>query len=105
MDRNSMRSAKLSGLGLALMMGATMMLPLPALSLTTQEILNYRGPDREQILLEGAKKEGQVTLYCALIVNQALKSKPIICRLILWKEQALAKWSFRPVLFNLIIRP
>jgi len=73
MDRNSMRSAKLSGLGLALMMGATMMLPLPALSLTTEEILNYRGPDREQILLEGAKKEGQVTLYCALIVNQALK--------------------------------
>jgi ABC-type Fe3+ transport system substrate-binding protein len=40
---------------------------------TAEEILNYRGPDREQMLIEGAKMEGQVVLYSALIVNQMLR--------------------------------
>ena len=44
-----------------------------ARALTTEEILNYHGADREQVLIDGAKKEGQVVFYCALIVNQALK--------------------------------
>jgi iron(III) transport system substrate-binding protein len=33
----------------------------------------YRGPDREQRLLEGARKEGQVTVYSSMIVDQALR--------------------------------
>ena len=37
------------------------------------DILTYKGPDRDQKLLEGAKKEGQVVLYSALIANQALR--------------------------------
>src|SRR5215813_1148630 len=37
------------------------------------DIVNYRGPDREQKLIEGAKKEGQVVLYSGLIVNQMLR--------------------------------
>jgi iron(III) transport system substrate-binding protein len=37
------------------------------------DIVNYRGPDRQQKLLEGAAKEGQVVLYSALIVNQMLR--------------------------------
>jgi iron(III) transport system substrate-binding protein len=37
------------------------------------DILNYRGPDREQKLIEGARKEGQVAFYSAMIVNQALR--------------------------------
>src|SRR5262245_55075484 len=37
------------------------------------DILNYRGPDREQKLIEGARKEGQVVFYSAMIVNQALR--------------------------------
>ena len=45
----------------------------PALSVTAEEILTYAGPDREQVLLEGAKKEGEVVLYSAMIVNQALR--------------------------------
>ena len=45
----------------------------PAAALTPQEIFNYRGADREQMLIEGAKKEGQVVLYSALIVNQMLR--------------------------------
>lgn len=33
----------------------------------------YRGPDREQRLLEGARKEGQVTVYSSMIADQALR--------------------------------
>jgi hypothetical protein len=33
----------------------------------------YRGPDREQRLIEGARKEGQVTVYSSIIVDQALR--------------------------------
>src|SRR5262245_50950243 len=40
---------------------------------TAAEIVNYRGPDREQKLIDGARKEGQVVLYSALIVNQMLR--------------------------------
>lgn len=42
-------------------------------ALTPAEIVNYRGADREQVLVEGARKEGQVVLYSALIVNQMLR--------------------------------
>jgi ABC-type Fe3+ transport system substrate-binding protein len=38
-----------------------------------QEILTSRAPDREQQLIEGARKEGKVILYSAAIVNQALR--------------------------------
>lgn len=33
----------------------------------------YRGPDREKRLIEGARKEGQVTVYSSMIVDQALR--------------------------------
>jgi ABC-type Fe3+ transport system substrate-binding protein len=36
-------------------------------------ILLYSGPDREQRLIEGAKREGQVVIYAALIQNQAMR--------------------------------
>ncbi len=42
-------------------------------ALTLPEILNYKGADREQALIEGAKPEGQVVFYSAMIVNQALR--------------------------------
>src|SRR5262245_63954301 len=45
----------------------------PAHALTPEEIVNYRGSDRQQVLVEGARKEGQVVLYSALIVNQMLR--------------------------------
>lgn len=38
-----------------------------------QDILQYKGPDREQRIQEGARKEGQVVIYSAAIVNQALR--------------------------------
>jgi hypothetical protein len=43
---------------------------------SADDILHYQGPDREQKLIEGAKKEAQVVLYSALIVNQA--TRPIV---------------------------
>ena len=38
-----------------------------------QDILLDHGPGREQAILDGARKEGQVVLYSAAIVNQALR--------------------------------
>src|SRR5262245_54318331 len=42
-------------------------------ALTPEEIVNYRGANRQQVLVDGARKEGQVVLYSALIVNQMLR--------------------------------
>ena len=50
----------------ALLLGAS--LPVRA-----QAVLNYKGDDRQKVLEEGARKEGQVVLYSAAIVNQALR--------------------------------
>src|SRR5215470_11831273 len=52
---------------------ATIAITPSALALTPEEIVNYRGADRQQVLVEGARKEGQVVLYSALIVNQMLR--------------------------------
>jgi ABC-type Fe3+ transport system substrate-binding protein len=38
-----------------------------------QEFLQSRAPARAQAIIEGARKEGQVVLYSAAIVNQALR--------------------------------
>ena len=40
---------------------------------TTEEVLMYDKPDRDKVLLEGARKEGQVVFYSGVIVNQALR--------------------------------
>ena len=40
------------------------------------EIATYRGADRQQLLEEGARREGKLTWYTALIVNQAVR--PIV---------------------------
>ncbi len=38
-----------------------------------EDILTYKGPDRDQRVLEGARKEGQVVIYTGLVVNVALR--------------------------------
>ncbi len=45
----------------------------PAMAATVAEIANLEGPEREQILIEGAKKEGKVVIYSAMIEDQALR--------------------------------
>jgi ABC-type Fe3+ transport system substrate-binding protein len=37
------------------------------------DILLYKGPDRQQKLIEGARKEGQVVLYSSMIVHQGVR--------------------------------
>jgi ABC-type Fe3+ transport system substrate-binding protein len=44
-----------------------------AQALTQQEIADLKGPERQKILEEGAKKEGKVTIYSGMIVDQALR--------------------------------
>ena len=63
-----MRARPFAYFGIALFVSAS-----SARALTTEEILNYKGADREQILLEGARREGQVTLYSSMIANQMLR--------------------------------
>src|SRR6202049_1032442 len=45
----------------------------PACAAGGDDIVDYRGADREQKLIEGAAREGQVVLYSAMIVNQVLR--------------------------------
>jgi ABC-type Fe3+ transport system substrate-binding protein len=45
----------------------------PAGAQDNVEILMYKGADRQQKLVEGAKKEGQLFFYSAMIANQALR--------------------------------
>ena len=64
--------------GLAFLLGAIACAALlsalaSARAQSNDEILTYRGADREQKLIEGAKKEGQVVIYGALIQNQAMR--------------------------------
>jgi iron(III) transport system substrate-binding protein len=44
-----------------------------AKALTTEEVLTYKGADRQKVLEDGARKEGQVVFYSGVIVNQALR--------------------------------
>jgi ABC-type Fe3+ transport system substrate-binding protein len=45
----------------------------PAAAQSADNPAMYRGPDREQRLLDGAKKEGQVMVYSSMIADQALR--------------------------------
>jgi iron(III) transport system substrate-binding protein len=45
----------------------------PVYALTQDEIAHYKGPDRQKVLEEGARKEGKVTIYSGMIVDQALR--------------------------------
>ncbi len=62
------RALKTASTALAVVLAAT-----SVEALTTEEILNYKGADRDKVLLEGARKEGEVIFYAAMIVNQALR--------------------------------
>jgi len=71
--RGGTRGAHVSySLALALAALATLICA-GAASAQAPDIFHYRGADREQRLIEGARREGQVVLYSGLIVNQALR--------------------------------
>ena len=47
--------------------------PTSARALTAEEILTYKGPDRQKMLEDGARREGTVFIYSGMIVNQLLR--------------------------------
>jgi ABC-type Fe3+ transport system substrate-binding protein len=57
----------------AIAIAAIIFHPAPARALTTEEVLNYKGPDRQQVLEAGARREGTVFIYSGMIVNQLLR--------------------------------
>jgi iron(III) transport system substrate-binding protein len=57
----------------AIAFAAACLLATAAAAQNADAILTYRGPDREQKLIDGAKKEGEVVFYSGMIVNQALR--------------------------------
>jgi ABC-type Fe3+ transport system substrate-binding protein len=58
---------------MALAAGALTLAVAAATTAGAQDILLSKAPDRAQTILAGARKEGQVVLYSAMIVNQALR--------------------------------
>jgi iron(III) transport system substrate-binding protein len=58
---------------LSLALVAAWMFATPAHAQTAAEIALYKGPDRQAKLEEGARKEGKVTIYSGLIVEQAMR--------------------------------
>jgi iron(III) transport system substrate-binding protein len=67
-SRQGRRAFGVSALGIAAMLWAG-----SARAQSANDILLYSGPDREQRLIEGAKREGQVVIYAALIQSQAMR--------------------------------
>src|SRR5262245_7290709 len=45
----------------------------PVANVAAQDILTHRSAHRQQMILDGARKEGQVVIYSAMIVNQAMR--------------------------------
>jgi ABC-type Fe3+ transport system substrate-binding protein len=77
-----------------------------------QDILTSRAANREQLILEGARKEGRVVLYSAAIVNQAqrplaqafMKKYPFV-KMSFWRgdtEEIIAKVSAEMRANNLV---
>ncbi len=77
-----------------------------------QDILTSRAANRQQMILDGARKEGQVVIYSAMIVNQAMrplsqafmKKYPFI-KMTFWRgdtEEIIAKLSAEIRAKNLI---
>src|SRR5512132_1414693 len=60
-------------LSVALCLGATILVKANTLAATVEDIALFKSPGREKILVEGAKKEGKVTFYTGLIVDQVVR--------------------------------
>jgi iron(III) transport system substrate-binding protein len=80
---------------------------------SAQDILTNRAANREQLILEGARKEGQVVLYSAAIVNQAqrplaaafMKKYPFM-KMTFWRgdsEEIITKLSAEVRAKNLVV--
>src|SRR5262245_11343734 len=70
---DDMGASRIGSLSLFLVAVAAIFGATPAPALTIDEILNYKGADRQRVLEEGARKEGTVVIYSGMIVNQLLR--------------------------------
>ena len=70
MNLRGYRSLKLF---LAVWLGVAMLPGANPLAATVEDIALLKSPGREKILVEGAKKEGKVTFYTGLIVDQVVR--------------------------------
>jgi iron(III) transport system substrate-binding protein len=68
-----MWNRRITRAAIGLLAGVTCAAPVAVSAATVQEILTYRGADRQAMLEAGAKKEGSLNLYSALTINQALR--------------------------------
>ena len=102
--------AILPALAVSIYAGALFLISTPTAN--AQDILLNRASDREQAIIDGARKEGQVVLYSAAIVNQALrpltdafnKKYPFV-RMTFWRgdsEEIIAKLSAESRAKNLV---
>ena len=72
-QQDSRRRKLIAAAGYGLMIGALVAPLLMATAAFANDMLLYQGPDRQQRLEAGARKEGKLTIYSTLIVNQALQ--------------------------------
>jgi ABC-type Fe3+ transport system substrate-binding protein len=70
--RRSMVSRKSIAAG-TILLSAAAVVGAEARTACAQDILTSRAANREQAILDGARKEGQVVLYSSMIVNQATR--------------------------------
>ena len=56
-----------------LVVGALALVAGLAAAAPAVNIATYKGPDREKLVLDGAKREGKVSIYSGMIENQALR--------------------------------
>jgi hypothetical protein len=47
---------------------------------TVEDVALMKSPNREKLILEGARKEGKVSFYTALELNVAQRPTPPLCR-------------------------
>src|ERR1700741_4717569 len=98
--------------GAALLLATAVFAVLVTSAGRAQDILSSRAANREQVIIEGARKEGRVGLYFAAIVNQAqrplaqafMKKYPFV-KMSFWRgdtEEIIAKISAEMRANNLV---
>ena len=96
----------------AILLSAVAFATSPPSPAAAQDVLTNRAANREQFILDGARKEGQVVLYSAAIVNQAqrplaqafMKKYPFV-KMSFWRgdtEEIIAKLSAEMRANNLV---
>lgn len=68
-----MPSGRIRSPGITAAFAAALLCTVPAHALSTEDVLNYKGADRQKVLENGARAEGALVIYSGMIVNQLLR--------------------------------